>query len=68
MINGWLCAIQQAAELGVARCRAGDPSDLARAIALQLRDQVVVSRPNEHAWSHIAADALVALDRVVQSR
>ncbi len=59
---------RQAGELGAALCRPADPVDLARAIAMQLQRQLLVSRPDEHTWSRIAGDALVALERVTGLR
>jgi glycosyltransferase involved in cell wall biosynthesis len=51
----------QAAELGAAVCRAQDPEDLARALAMQLRERRVASPPAEHLWPGIARRALQAV-------
>lgn len=55
---------RQAEELGAAICRAGDPGDLARAIAFQLAEARVASRPEEHSWRAIAQDMLASLQRL----
>jgi glycosyltransferase involved in cell wall biosynthesis len=51
----------QTAQLGAAIARAGDPADLARALAFQLDQRVVASRPDGYLWPTIAADALAAI-------
>lgn len=51
----------QASELGAAMCRPSDPTDLARAIFLQLQEARIVSQPEGHTWPRIAAAALAAI-------
>lgn len=51
----------QARELGDAICKPGDPADLARAIAYQLQNGLVASKPEQHTWAAIAQDTLAAL-------
>lgn len=58
----------QAAELGQALCRPGDPVDLARAIDYQLAHGVVASAPLEHTWDAIAGKALSALESLPPRR
>lgn len=51
----------QAAELGPAICKPGEPADLARAIDYQLAHHTIASRPEQHTWRQIANDTLAAL-------
>lgn len=51
----------QAMELGEAICDPGDPADLARAIAAQLRHPFIASRPTAHTWQVIAHKTLATL-------
>ncbi|MGH6803507.1 MAG: glycosyltransferase [Methyloceanibacter sp.] len=51
----------QAAELGPAICKPGDPADLARAIGDQLAHGRIASRPEQHTWGNIAREALAVL-------
>ena len=53
----------QAAELGAALCRPGNPRDLARAISYQLGQKIVASAPAGFTWPEIAAKALADIGR-----
>jgi glycosyltransferase involved in cell wall biosynthesis len=52
---------QQADELGLAIASPGDVTDLARAIAFQIKNGIVASPPSSYSWRDIAAAALDAL-------
>jgi glycosyltransferase involved in cell wall biosynthesis len=52
----------QAAELGSALSKSGDPADLARALSFQFDHGLIATPPIELTWQAIAASVLAALE------
>ena len=52
----------QAAELGSALCKSGDPADLARALSFQFEQGHIATPPIELTWQAIAASVLAELE------
>lgn len=57
----------QAAELGPALCKAGDPADLARALSYQFDRGLIAAPPIELTWQAIAKSVLAELELDVGS-
>jgi glycosyltransferase involved in cell wall biosynthesis len=53
---------RQAAEIGPALCKAGDPADLARALSYQFDHGVVASPPIELTWQAVAKSVVAELE------